>query len=133
MTRRCLPMRGAEPPTMKGYLNKYNNTAKRYNACWFVLKNGILSYYRHQDDEDEFFDAIESGTPPGIIVPPALSFSSPSTSTSTPPTSHLHTYRLRRRRCVSSTTSPPRPTLPTSTSVLLYLYHCRVLRTRDRD
>ncbi|KAK7457229.1 hypothetical protein VKT23_010531 [Stygiomarasmius scandens] len=39
------------PPTLKGYLNKYTNVAKGYNTRWFVLKNGILSYYRHQEDE----------------------------------------------------------------------------------
>lgn len=32
-----------EPPTLKGYLNKYTNVAKGYNTRWFVLKNGILS------------------------------------------------------------------------------------------
>ncbi|EJD03880.1 uncharacterized protein FOMMEDRAFT_167188 [Fomitiporia mediterranea MF3/22] len=40
-----------EPPTLKGYLSKYTNVAKGYNTRWFVLKNGVLSYYRHQDDE----------------------------------------------------------------------------------
>ncbi|PPR03697.1 hypothetical protein CVT24_007418 [Panaeolus cyanescens] len=41
----------SEPPVLKGYLNKYTNVAKGYNTRWFVLKNGVLSYYRHQDDE----------------------------------------------------------------------------------
>ncbi|KAF8178451.1 hypothetical protein BJ912DRAFT_907979 [Pholiota molesta] len=40
-----------EAPALKGYLNKYTNVAKGYNTRWFVLKNGVLSYYRHQDDE----------------------------------------------------------------------------------
>ncbi|KAH9475771.1 Oxysterol-binding protein-like protein 1 [Psilocybe cubensis] len=40
-----------EPPVLKGYLNKYTNVAKGYNTRWFVLRNGVLSYYRHQDDE----------------------------------------------------------------------------------
>jgi hypothetical protein len=40
-----------EAPTLKGYLNKYANVAKGYNTRWFVLKNGVLSYYRHQEDE----------------------------------------------------------------------------------
>ncbi|KAL0565505.1 hypothetical protein V5O48_016524, partial [Marasmius crinis-equi] len=40
-----------EPQTLKGYLNKYTNVAKGYNTRWFVLKDGILSYYRHQEDE----------------------------------------------------------------------------------
>ncbi|KAF8521881.1 Oxysterol-binding protein-domain-containing protein [Hysterangium stoloniferum] len=41
-----------EPPTLKGYLNKYTNVARGYNTRWFVLKDGTLSYYRHQDDEN---------------------------------------------------------------------------------
>ncbi|KAF5319842.1 hypothetical protein D9611_012886 [Ephemerocybe angulata] len=40
-----------EPPTLKGYLNKYTNVAKGYNTRWFVLQQGVLSYYRHQEDE----------------------------------------------------------------------------------
>ncbi|KAH8091395.1 Oxysterol-binding protein-domain-containing protein [Cristinia sonorae] len=40
-----------EPPELKGYLNKYTNVAKGYNTRWFVLRNGVLSYYRHQEDE----------------------------------------------------------------------------------
>ncbi|KAF8995937.1 Oxysterol-binding protein-domain-containing protein [Cyathus striatus] len=40
-----------EPPSMKGYLNKYTNVAKGYNSRWFVLKAGVLSYYRHAEDE----------------------------------------------------------------------------------
>ncbi|KAI0791876.1 Oxysterol-binding protein-domain-containing protein [Abortiporus biennis] len=46
------PSLTSEPPEHKGYLNKYTNVAKGYNTRWFVLKNGILSYYRHQDDEN---------------------------------------------------------------------------------
>ncbi|KAF7325030.1 Oxysterol-binding protein [Mycena kentingensis (nom. inval.)] len=38
-------------PSMRGYLNKYTNVAKGWNTRWFVLENGILSYYRKQDDE----------------------------------------------------------------------------------
>ncbi|KAG8822739.1 hypothetical protein FRC17_009468 [Serendipita sp. 399] len=41
-----------EEPTMRGYLTKYGNMAKGYNTRWFVLKDGMLSYYRHQDDEN---------------------------------------------------------------------------------
>ncbi|KAI0770918.1 hypothetical protein BD413DRAFT_678945 [Trametes elegans] len=40
-----------EPPELRGYLNKYTNVAKGYNTRWFVLHNGVLSYFRHQDDE----------------------------------------------------------------------------------
>ncbi|KIY47681.1 hypothetical protein FISHEDRAFT_44834 [Fistulina hepatica ATCC 64428] len=42
----------AEPPSpLRGYLNKYANMARGYNTRWFVLEDGVLSYYRHQDDE----------------------------------------------------------------------------------
>ncbi|THH03314.1 hypothetical protein EW145_g6356 [Phellinidium pouzarii] len=41
-----------ESPALKGYLSKYTNVARGYNTRWFVLKNGVLSYYRHQDDEN---------------------------------------------------------------------------------
>ncbi|KIO31152.1 hypothetical protein M407DRAFT_220923 [Tulasnella calospora MUT 4182] len=40
------------PPHLKGHLNKYTNVAKGYNDRWFVLKDDMLSYYRHQDDEN---------------------------------------------------------------------------------
>ncbi|TFK84172.1 hypothetical protein K466DRAFT_497061 [Polyporus arcularius HHB13444] len=42
----------SEPPELRGYLNKYTNVAKGYNTRWFVLHQGVLSYYRHQDDEN---------------------------------------------------------------------------------
>ncbi|KAG6333241.1 hypothetical protein ID866_5849 [Astraeus odoratus] len=42
----------SEPPVLRGYLNKYTNVARGYNTRWFVLKDGILSYYRHQEDEN---------------------------------------------------------------------------------
>ncbi|KAG8956889.1 hypothetical protein FRC03_010734 [Tulasnella sp. 419] len=47
-----LDLNASEPPTLKGYLNKYTNVAKGYNTRWFVLKDGMLSYYRNQDDEN---------------------------------------------------------------------------------
>ncbi|TFK33757.1 Oxysterol-binding protein-domain-containing protein [Crucibulum laeve] len=42
---------GSEPPALKGYLNKYTNVARGYNTRWFVVKDGVFSYYRHQEDE----------------------------------------------------------------------------------
>ncbi|KAI0032949.1 Oxysterol-binding protein-domain-containing protein [Vararia minispora EC-137] len=39
------------PPELKGYLNKYTNVARGWGTRWFVLKDGVLSYYRHQEDE----------------------------------------------------------------------------------
>ncbi|KIJ28907.1 hypothetical protein M422DRAFT_784466 [Sphaerobolus stellatus SS14] len=46
------PPATTEPPSLKGYLNKYTNVARGYGTRWFVLKDGVLSYYRHQDDEN---------------------------------------------------------------------------------
>ncbi|GAA6060031.1 hypothetical protein JCM10212_001028 [Sporobolomyces blumeae] len=42
---------GGRPPTMRGYLSKWTNMAKGWRSRWFVLDNGVLSYYRSQEDE----------------------------------------------------------------------------------
>jgi len=33
---------------MKGYLKKWTNYTGGYKLRWFVLENGVLSYYKHQ-------------------------------------------------------------------------------------
>ena len=33
-------------PEMKGWLHKWTNYIKGYQKRWFVLFNGVLSYYR---------------------------------------------------------------------------------------
>ncbi|KAK6859919.1 oxysterol-binding protein [Apiospora arundinis] len=43
---------GSRDPTMKGYLKKWTNYRKGYQLRWFVLENGVLSYYKHQDDAE---------------------------------------------------------------------------------
>ncbi|KAH7037317.1 oxysterol-binding protein [Microdochium trichocladiopsis] len=45
------PTAGREP-IMKGYLKKWTNYRKGYQLRWFVLENGVLSYYKHQDDAE---------------------------------------------------------------------------------
>ncbi|KAH9889169.1 oxysterol-binding protein [Xylariomycetidae sp. FL2044] len=45
------PVAGREPQ-MKGYLKKWTNYRKGYQLRWFVLENGVLSYYKHQDDAE---------------------------------------------------------------------------------
>ncbi|KAK7017966.1 hypothetical protein SK128_014364 [Halocaridina rubra] len=35
-------------PDMKGWLYKWTNYLKGYQKRWFVLSNGLLSYYRSQ-------------------------------------------------------------------------------------
>lgn len=53
------PQAGAAPETgmgakesreMKGYLKKWTNYRGGYKLRWFVLEDGVLSYYKHQDD-----------------------------------------------------------------------------------
>ncbi|KAH9920538.1 Oxysterol-binding protein-domain-containing protein [Epithele typhae] len=46
------PSTSLEPPELRGYLNKYTNVARGYNTRWFILHQGVLSYYRHQEDEN---------------------------------------------------------------------------------
>jgi hypothetical protein len=35
---------------MKGYLKKWTNYTSGYKLRWFVLEEGVMSYYKHQDD-----------------------------------------------------------------------------------
>ncbi|KAK9450282.1 Oxysterol-binding protein-domain-containing protein [Limtongia smithiae] len=39
-----------EAPKMKGYLKKWTNYTGGYKLRFFVLENGVLSYYKQQDD-----------------------------------------------------------------------------------
>ncbi|KAF2480849.1 Oxysterol-binding protein-domain-containing protein [Neohortaea acidophila] len=41
---------GKEGREMKGYLRKWTNYTSGYKLRWFVLEDGVLSYYKHQDD-----------------------------------------------------------------------------------
>lgn len=41
---------GKEGREMKGYLKKWTNYRKGYQLRWFVLEDGVLSYYKQQDD-----------------------------------------------------------------------------------
>jgi hypothetical protein len=41
---------GKQSREMKGYLKKWTNYRKGYQLRWFVLEDGVLSYYKHQDD-----------------------------------------------------------------------------------
>jgi ankyrin repeat protein len=44
------PAAGREAREMKGYLKKWTNYRKGYQLRWFVLEDGVLSYYKNQDD-----------------------------------------------------------------------------------
>ncbi|KIW04782.1 uncharacterized protein PV09_03970 [Verruconis gallopava] len=39
-----------EAREMKGYLKKWTNYTSGWKLRWFVLEEGVLSYYKHQDD-----------------------------------------------------------------------------------
>lgn len=41
---------GRDAREMKGYLKKWTNYTSGYKLRWFVLEDGVLSYYKHQDD-----------------------------------------------------------------------------------
>jgi len=43
-------MASKESREMKGYLKKWTNYTSGYKLRWFVLEDGVLSYYKHQDD-----------------------------------------------------------------------------------
>lgn len=41
-----------KPPTMKGFLKKWTKFTSGYKLRWFVLENGVLSYYKRQSDTE---------------------------------------------------------------------------------
>ncbi|KKZ65877.1 hypothetical protein EMCG_08382 [[Emmonsia] crescens] len=43
-------MGGKDAREMKGYLKKWTNYTSGYKLRWFVLEDGVMSYYKHQDD-----------------------------------------------------------------------------------
>ncbi|BEI80271.1 hypothetical protein CcaverHIS002_0108000 [Cutaneotrichosporon cavernicola] len=40
------------PPDLKGFLSKWVNYRSGWKTRWFVLENGVLSYYRNREDEE---------------------------------------------------------------------------------
>ncbi|KAM0333456.1 hypothetical protein ACHAQA_002118 [Verticillium albo-atrum] len=44
------PLAGREAREMSGYLKKWTNYRKGYQLRFFVLEDGVMSYYKHQDD-----------------------------------------------------------------------------------
>lgn len=49
---------GKESREMKGYLKKWTNYTGGYKLRWFVLEDGVLSYYKHQGKVFIFFSFI---------------------------------------------------------------------------
>lgn len=46
---------GKDGREMKGYLKKWTNYTSGYKLRWFVLEDGVLSYYKHQGEWREWF------------------------------------------------------------------------------
>lgn len=42
------PLAGKDAREMRGYLKKWTNYTTGYKLRWFVLEDGVLSYYKHQ-------------------------------------------------------------------------------------
>ena len=42
------PFAGKDSREMRGYLKKWTNYTSGYKLRWFVLEDGVLSYYKHQ-------------------------------------------------------------------------------------
>ena len=47
---------------MKGYLKKWTNYTSGYKLRWFVLEDGVLSYYKHQGMSSHTFETIRKLT-----------------------------------------------------------------------
>lgn len=44
------PLAGKDAREMRGYLKKWTNYTSGYKLRWFVLEDGVLSYYKHQGE-----------------------------------------------------------------------------------
>ncbi|KAJ5895527.1 ATP12 ATPase F1F0-assembly protein [Penicillium taxi] len=44
------PLAGKDSRELRGYLKKWTNYTTGFKLRWFVLEDGVLSYYKHQDD-----------------------------------------------------------------------------------
>ncbi|KAG0230016.1 hypothetical protein BGW42_001179 [Actinomortierella wolfii] len=49
-TTPLVPTSPGQPPKLQGTLFKWTNYAGGYKARWFVLEDGVLSYYHNQED-----------------------------------------------------------------------------------
>eukprot|EP00112_Aurelia_sp_Birch-Aquarium-sp1_P009620 Seg2098.8 transcript_id=Seg2098.8/GoldUCD/mRNA.D3Y31 product="hypothetical protein" protein_id=Seg2098.8/GoldUCD/D3Y31 len=48
------------PDQFRGYLWKWTNYIKGYQKRWFVLSNGLLSYYSNSDKEHRWVGSSPS-------------------------------------------------------------------------
>jgi oxysterol-binding protein 1 len=54
------PLGGKESREMKGYLKKWTNYTSGWKLRWFVLEEGVLSYYKHQGITHRIFETLSS-------------------------------------------------------------------------
>ncbi|EIW72252.1 hypothetical protein TREMEDRAFT_70659 [Tremella mesenterica DSM 1558] len=45
------PKSDGRPPDLRGFLSKWVNYRSGWRSRWFVLENGVLSYYRNREEE----------------------------------------------------------------------------------
>jgi ankyrin repeat protein len=64
-------MGAKESREMKGYLKKWTNYTSGYKLRWFVLEDGVLSYYKHQGKSRNFatFSHTKSSRRHGVRLP----------------------------------------------------------------
>lgn len=55
MAENQLKTSSSAEPEMKGWLLKWTNYLKGYQRRWFVLSNGVLSYYRYVTNNNNCF------------------------------------------------------------------------------
>jgi ankyrin repeat protein len=53
------PLAGKDAREMRGYLKKWTNYTTGYKLRWFVLEDGVLSYYKHQGELNGFVEFNE--------------------------------------------------------------------------
>jgi hypothetical protein len=53
------PLGGKESREMKGYLKKWTNYTGGWKLRWFVLEEGVLSYYKHQGTVSGFIHWLQ--------------------------------------------------------------------------
>ena len=53
------PLGSKDSREIKGYLKKWTNYTSGYKLRWFVLEDGVLSYYKHQGEISHFFCMLQ--------------------------------------------------------------------------
>lgn len=62
------PLAGKDAREMRGYLKKWTNYTTGYKLRWFVLEDGVLSYYKHQGKFRAYASAFSSSLVPSTLA-----------------------------------------------------------------